>query len=291
MLKAVVLGGQKGLLGQALTAALAASDKWEVTACAPGEFDYFSSGLHDDLSARIDGLEPDCLFNAVAYTDVEGAEAREDHAMALNRRLPAVLAGIMKSRPTRLVHFSTDFVFDGRKNAPYTTDDEPHPLSAYGRSKLAGEYAILEAGISSYNIIRTAWLFGRGGKNFARNIFDRCRSVPELKVVFDQVGSPTYTTDLAQHCVTLANLGIDGLFHIVNSGQASWCELADEIVQCCQMECRIIPVTGAEWPSKVQRPAYSVLDTSRFSNLSGQIPRGWTQALREFLMRDFQHGS
>jgi dTDP-4-dehydrorhamnose reductase len=291
MPKALVLGGESGLLGQALVAALEASGKWEVTAGAPGEFDYFARGLSDILAARLDSLKPDCVFNAAAYTDVEGAEEHEDKALTLNRGLPAVLAGLVKSRPVRLVHFSTDFVFDGRKNTPYTTDDPPCPLSAYGRTKLAGEQAILEAGLSAYNIIRTAWLFGRGRKNFVRTILELCQGKKDIPVVSDQTGSPTYALDLAQHSLTLVDLAADGLFHIVNGGQGSWCELAGEALNYCQMECRVTPVPSAAWPSKVKRPAYSVLDVSRFAQLTGQVPRAWPQALRAYLMLDFTHGA
>jgi len=289
MPKALVLGGQSGLLGQALVAALKASGRWEVTANAPGEFDYFSRGLGDALAARVDSLEPDCVFNAAGYTNVEGAEDHEDEALILNRSLPAALAGLMKSRPARLVHFSTDFVFDGRKNTPYTTDDPPRPLSAYGRTKWAGEQAILEAGLSTYNIIRTAWLFGKGKKNFIQTILGLCQGKKEIQVVSDQTGSPTYALDLAQHSITLVELEANGLFHIVNGGQASWCELADEAVNYCQLECRVTPVSSAAWPSKVVRPAYSVLDVSRFTQLAGQSPRAWPQAVRAYLMLDCSH--
>ncbi|MDR2503224.1 MAG: dTDP-4-dehydrorhamnose reductase [Deltaproteobacteria bacterium] len=284
MPKALVLGGRNGLLGQALMEALKSAGTWEVAAPDPGRINYFSSSLHAELSALTDGLEPDCIFNAAAYTDVEGAEEHEDEAAAMNRALPACLARVVDSRPVRLIHFSTDFVFDGRKNTPYTTDDQPNPLSVYGRTKLAGEQAIQERAPAGYAIIRTAWMFGRGKKNFIQSILNICRAQGEARVVFDQIGSPTYAADLAQHAVTLAELEGSGIFHIVNSGQASWCDLAAEAVNCSQVECRVTPITSAERPSKAERPAYSVLDCSRFTNMTGRTPRAWPQALREYLM-------
>ncbi|MDR2050257.1 MAG: dTDP-4-dehydrorhamnose reductase [Deltaproteobacteria bacterium] len=286
MPKAFVLGGERGLLGQALVQAL--KDKgWEAVAGRSGEFHYFSNDLYAELSACLDRVEPQCVFNAVAYTDVEGAEENEAEALVLNRALPAALARIVRTRPVRLVHFSTDFVFDGRKASPYTPDDAPNPLSAYGRTKLAGEQALLEASLPSCNIIRTAWLFGSGGKHFIRSIFNICREKGEAGVVFDQIGSPTYALDLARYTLALLESGGEGIFHIANSGQASWCELAGEAVSYSQMECRITPVNSGEFPSKAARPAYSVLNCDRFTQVTGLTPRAWPQALREYLMLDF----
>ncbi|MDL2285174.1 dTDP-4-dehydrorhamnose reductase [Desulfovibrio sp. OttesenSCG-928-F07] len=285
MPKAFVLGGQGGLLGRALTAALGAKG-WDVVASIPGEFDYFAGDLYDKLSAKIDKAEPACIFNCVAYTNVEAAESNEEEAMVLNRSVPSVIARIVKERPTRLVHFSTDFVFDGRKTTPYTVSDSTNPLSAYGRTKLAGEDAINEAALERYNIIRTAWLFGSGKKNFVRTMLNICRERGEAKVVFDQIGSPTYALDLANYTLALVELEASGLFHIVNSGQASWCELAAEAANYSFVECQITPVPSTEFPSKVTRPAYSVLDTSSFTQITGMVPRAWPQALREYLMLD-----
>lgn len=286
-LKALVLGGQRGLLGQALTFALQ-SRGWEVTAGAPGEFRYLSAGLYDDLAACVDKAQPDFVFNAAAYTDVEGAEEHEDEALLLNKGLPSTLGRVLRGSPARLVHFSTDFVFDGRKGTPYTTDDAPRPLSAYGRSKLAGENALLELDLPACCVIRTAWLFGCGAKHFVRSIFNVCREKGGAKVVFDQTGSPTYALDLAQYTLDLLESCAEGgIFHIVNSGQASWCELASEAVRCGQLECMITPVPSSEYALKAQRPAYSVLDCGRFSKAAGITPRAWPQALREYLMRDF----
>lgn len=283
--KAFVLGGQGGLLGHALTAALKAKG-WDVSANEPGTFDYFAADLHERLAEYIDNIEPACIFNTVAYTNVEAAESHKDEAMVLNRAVPAALARITKNRPVRLVHFSTDFVFDGRKNQPYTVDDQPNPLSVYGSSKLAGEDAIRDAALSRYDIVRTAWLYGSGKKNFVRTILDICRNKGEAKVVFDQIGSPTYALDLANYTISLVELESNGLFHIVNSGQASWCELAAEAVNYSLVECMITPVPSVEFPSKVTRPACSVLDCSRFTQITGIVPRAWPQALREYLMLD-----
>lgn len=283
--KTLVLGGQNGMLGRALAAA-ATGKGWDVVANASGEFDYFSSSLYDDLSAYIDRVQPDCIFNSVAYTHVDKAEKETELATALNKGLPTTLAKIVKSRPIKLVHYSTDFVFDGKKNTPYTVDDQPSPLSVYGRTKYAGELAIREAALDSACIIRTAWLYGSGKKNFVKTILGICREKGEVNVVFDQIGSPTYAKDLAEYSMALLELKAKGLFHIVNSGQASWCEFADEAANYAQLECRITPISSAEFGSPVARPPYSVLDVTSFTQITGIVPRSWAQALREYLMLD-----
>lgn len=287
--KALVLGGKRGMLGTALTKALQAKG-WEVTALDGSELDYFSSNLSDVLAETVDSLEPDCVFNAVAYTNVEKAEDEPETAAALNRCLPAALGRALRTRPVRLVHYSTDFVFDGRKKTPYTPDDAPNPLSAYGRTKYEGEQALLGLGLEKFCLIRTAWLYGSGKNNFINKILNICRERKKASVVYDQIGSPTYAADLARHSVELVELGGNGLFHIVNSGQANWSELASEAVNYLQMECQITPVTAQEFPSRVQRPAYSVLDCTSFTQITSVTPRPWPQALREFLMLEFPDG-
>lgn len=283
--KTIVLGGRNGMLGRALSTA-AAGKGWSVVTNAPGEIDYFSKDLYNVLSAFVDKHEPECIFNSVAYTDVDKAEAEEDKAAVLNKNVPAILARVVKTRPVKLVHYSTDFVFDGKKTIPYTVDDQPNPISVYGRSKYAGEMAINEVSPENYAIIRTAWLYGPGKKNFVQTILRICRERGETGVVFDQIGSPTYAKDLADHTLALIELEAKGLFHIVNSGQASWCELAAEAVNYAQLECQITPVTSAAFGSKVARPTYSVLDCTSFTQITGIVPRSWAQALREYLMLD-----
>lgn len=283
--KALVFGGKSGLLGQALVAAMK-NGGWDAVAGASGDLDYFSKNLYDDLSRCIDECEPSFVFNAVAYTDVEKAEAEEDKATVLNKNFPSTLAKVLKSRPVGLVHYSTDFVFDGKKNTPYTVDDQPNPLSAYGRTKYAGELAINEAGLENACVIRSAWLYGCGKKNFVDTILNICRSKGRASVVFDQIGSPSYAKDLAEYSLALVELNGRGLFHIVNSGQASWCEFAAEAVSYTQLECQITPVTTAEFGAKAPRPSYSVLDCTRFTQITGIVPRSWAQALREYLMLD-----
>ncbi len=284
--KALVLGGKTGLLGQALVEILHAAG-WEVKATSRHDIDYFRQDCADILESVVDAVEPACIFNTVGYTFVDKAEDEEDAAVVLNRKVPAMLGRIVKARPIHLVHYSTDFVFNGRKKSPYAPGDQTDPLGVYGSSKLAGEEAILSLDLPNFSIVRTAWLFGPGRKNFVSTMLTLCATGKPLSVVDDQVGSPTYTMDLAKYSLKLVEAEGRGIFHIVNSGQASWCELATEAIRIAQAECQIKAIPSADYPQKAKRPAMSVLDTSSFTSVTGITPRPWPQALRDYIYREF----
>lgn len=280
--KALVLGGSTGMLGQALVGSLADAG-WQTEAQSREKVDALDfSALGDYISEH----KPDVVFNAIAYTQVDRAEDEPDQAYRLNRDLPNALGRIAGKQGFRLVHYSTDFVFDGRNSQPYTLSDEPNPVSVYGKSKLAGENALLRAGLPGLLILRTAWLFGPGRKNFVLTILALAQSRNQLGVVHDQVGSPTYTIDLAKNSVALLDKqGAQGIFHLVNSGQASWCELAAEAVNLAGLRCAINAITSEEYPTKATRPAYSVLSTDKFAHWAGYSPRPWVQALRDYIFK------
>lgn len=280
--KALVLGGKTGLVGQALAEALEQAG-WEVHSLGREELDYEHTDAAAILEGILDRLEPAYLFNAVAFTNVDAAEDDPEGATLLNRTLPAMLARLVKTRPVTLIHYSTDFVFNGKKETPYKPEDRPDPLSVYGETKLAGEEAILAMELSRYLIIRTSWVFGPGRRNFITAILDKCRNKEDIKVVHDQVGSPTYSKDLAAYTLKLAESGASGLFHIANSGRASRCELADEAVDLSQFECVVTPVTSGDFPQKAKRPAQTVLDCSSFTKVTGIVPRSWPHALRDYI--------
>lgn len=284
--KALVLGGTSGLVGQALVEALHES-RWDVTAASRADIRFDAPDTADRLARIVQDAEPDCVFNAIGYTQVDRAEDEPEEAALINRTFPVMLGRIIKNTPATLVHFSTDFVFDGKKDAPYTTDDPARPLSVYGKTKRSGEEALLSLDLPRCVIVRTAWLFGSGRKNFVSTILNACRENHTLNVVYDQVGSPTYTSDLAQYTLKLVDSGASGIFHIVNSGKASWCELAGEAIRLAQMECMVNPVPSSEYPQKAPRPAYSVLDCKELGRIAGISPRPWPQALREYIFKDF----
>ena len=285
--KIMVLGGASGLLGQAIvqTATLGG---YPVIASTKNDFDPMNAA---SLAAYIDKHTPDVICNTIAYTQVDKAEEETEQALNLNRIFPRILGRIVKERAsTYLLHCSTDFVFNGRKREPYRETDPPAPLNVYGRSKLEGENALLELHLEKLCIVRTAWLFGPSKKNFVSTILGLCASGKDLTVVHDQIGSPTYTMDLAAHCLQLLEAGGLGIFHIVNSGQASWCELAYEAKKLALVECPITPINSSDYPMKAARPAYSVLSTSKFTELTGITPRPWPQALADYIFSTTAHG-
>ncbi|MBA4356232.1 MAG: dTDP-4-dehydrorhamnose reductase [Desulfovibrio sp.] len=275
----MVLGGTNGLLGRAVVAALAQAGVQAVPVSS-AEVDCFDA---DELSDALDDHEPDCIVNAVAYTQVDKAEDEPEEAYRVNAALPALLGVLAGERGLRLVHFSTDFVFDGQKGAPYLPADEPNPLSVYGASKLAGEEALLSLEIPGLLILRTAWLFGPGKMNFVQRILELAAQRPELKVVDDQFGSPTCTTDLAKLTVALLKQGATGLLHAANSGQASWFELAAEAVRLADRPCRVLAIPTSGYPTRAKRPANSALDISATASLAGHTPRHWREALAEYV--------
>lgn len=282
---ALVLG-HRGLLGQALTRALTAHG-WQTHGLDRAE----SNPLDPDvLRPVLEETAPDAIFNTIAWTQVDDAEAHPQEALAVNRGLPALLGSIVRNSGAYLMHFSSDFVFDGRKGSPYTEEDKPAPLSVYGESKLAGDLALLEPAAPNICVVRTAWLFGPGRRNFVRVILEKARTGGPLSVVHDQIGSPTYTPDLAEACVKLAERRAGGLIHVVNAGQASWCELASEAVRLANIPAPVRPITSADWPQAARRPAYSVLGAERYASLAGQPMRTWAQALREYVYTEFQAG-
>lgn len=280
--RALVLGGRTGLLGQALVRVLNEQD-WQVTALGRADLNILDSG---QMATVLDAHKPQVLFNTVAYTQVDKAEDEPDQAKLFNATLPGLLAQAVKNKDIKLVQFSTDFVFDGKQSLrPYRPEDAANPLSVYGATKLAGEQAIKTAKIDSL-ILRTAWLFGPYKTNFVEKITNLAQTRPSLNVVHDQIGSPTYTLDLARYSLALVEAKAQGLFHVVNSGRASWCELASKAVACLGLPCQVQAITTDQYPTKAVRPAFSVLDTSVLTRVTGITPRPWNEALQDYLLKD-----
>ncbi|MFK4763261.1 dTDP-4-dehydrorhamnose reductase [Desulfobaculum sp. SPO524] len=277
--RALVLGGATGLLGMALKSALTAKG-WDVTTTPrPGDWAFDVERLRDFIATA----RPDVIFNTWAYTQVDLAEDEPKEARRVNAILPGILARAVKDMDLTLVHYSTDFVFDGKKETPYAEDDTVAPRSVYGETKRAGEQALLAEELHRLIIIRTAWLFGPDKRNFVRTMLSLCAERDTLGVVHDQVGSPTYTPDLAVYSLALVESGETGIFHITNSGRASWCELACEAVRSAGLPCTVTPIATDEYPQKATRPAFSVLDTSRFTAATGITPRPWVHAVQEYV--------
>jgi dTDP-4-dehydrorhamnose reductase len=241
------------------------------------------------LRQRIDQVQPTVIVNAAAYTAVDQAESEPELAHLLNAQLPGVLAEQAQVLGAYLVHFSTDYVFDGRKNTPYLENDVTHPLGVYGQSKLAGERQIEALG-GDYLILRTAWVYGTAGKgNFVKTMLRLARERDLLKIVVDQVGSPTWTQDLALALATLIPQRPQGIYHCTDNGVASWYDFAVAIVEeaqalgiLAQMP-QVFPITTADYPTPARRPAYSVLSGQKITAALGHPLPHWRQSLRAML--------
>lgn len=280
MTTALVLGGETGLLGQALVAA-AQSRNWEVRTLGRKDGDITNINF---LTAQLESIDPDLIFNTIAWTAVDAAEDSPEEALALNRSFPNALACCIANRPKGfLVQYSTDFVFTGNYGLPFKERETPRPSSVYGKTKLAGEETVLSNLPEASCIIRTAWLFGPGKKNFINTILNACQRNDNIPVVDDQTGSPTYTLDLAEWSMALAEKRATGIWHGVNSGYATWCELASEAANLAQSHCKIEPIPSEMWPQKAKRPRYSGLDNSKLADFLGYRPRPWQKALRDYL--------
>ena len=228
--------------------------------------------------------EIDVVINAAAYTAVDAAETRSEEARLLNVEAPKILANSVKEIGGILVHISTDYVFGGTAPEPWRETDVTNPLGVYGKTKLEGERAVVESGCK-YMIIRTAWLFSEFGKNFVKTILRLTSERPEIRVVNDQFGTPTYAGDLAEIIVKLTHFYIhNGIWNYTNSGQCSWYQFARAIAEGAgHPDCRIYPCTTADYPTPAKRPAWSVLDKSRIAADFGIVPPAWEDSLRRCL--------
>lgn len=240
----------------------------------------------------LDEFNPDILINVAAYTAVDRAESEEALATRVNATAVGILAEEARRLDAQLVHISTDFVFDGLSGRPYAPTDEPRPLSVYGRTKLDGERLAGDDAL----IIRTAWVYGPVGHNFVRTMLRLQSTQAEVRVVADQVGSPTYAPDLAQAIWALALRRERGLHHFTDSGVASWYDFAIAIQEdalalgLLEQVVPIIPIATADFPTPATRPAYSVLDKSATFALLGQPAPHWRVQLRQMLKEIRTHG-
>jgi len=286
----LLLGGT-GQVGQEFRA-LALPKDVEVVAPSRGEFD-----LRDPRAiARIIGAQPwNAVINAAAYTDVDRAETEELVAFAVNAAAPSRLAAETGRRGIPLVHISTDYVFDGRKGAPYVEEDPVAPLNAYGRSKLAGERGIRAAN-PQHVILRTSWVYSPFRKNFVRTILRLAAERERLTVVADQRGCPTAARDIARACLDIANccalqpqLTTHGVYHFAGAGEASWFEFASAIVEMAADRLgrspEIVPIPTSEYPTHAVRAADTRLDSAAVLREFGIEPRPWRQALADTINR------
>ena len=266
----VVLIGSSGMLGSELSKVFPRSVKLT--------HDLLDITDREMVFLKLSELRPDVVINAAAYTDVEGAETDVDAANLLNSTAVLYLAEACKRLGSVFIHYSTDYVFDGKKKAGYDESDEACPLNVYGRSKLAGEVNICKT-MDDYYIIRTSWLFGSCGENFVDTISKIAKEKGEVRVVDDQFGCPTFSYDLAKMTKSIIeNEYSFGVYHLTNGGVCSWFEFAMKIMSLQNVECRVLPCSSDEHPSKLIRPKYSILNDNKVNKMPD-----WQDALKRYL--------
>jgi dTDP-4-dehydrorhamnose reductase len=276
--RALVVGSE-GQLGRELVSVLADAVVW---AGDRAEIDVTDG---EAVASLVHRVQPDVIFNATAYNKVDQAEVEPEVALEVNAIAPRRLALAARERGALLVHFSTDYVFDGRGSRPYNEEDCPRPLGAYGVSKLTGEQLVMAAG-GEHLVIRTSGVLGRGGSeqkggSFADRILARARAGEPLRVVADQRFAPTCAADLAVASVALVGADARGLFHVTNAGSCTWHELATATLARAGMNVSVEPIAAAELALSAPRPAYSVLDTARYRALGLPALRPWREALAD----------
>ncbi len=274
----VTVFGASGLLGQELVKELAGE---QLTALTSHDADVRDVGRVREV---VKDSSPDWIILSAAYTDVDGCESNRERAFAVNCEGAINVVQAARETGSRLLFVSTDYVFDGTKREPYQTNDSRNPSSVYGASKARAEERLLEI-LPEVCIARTSWLFGHGGKCFPATILKLAGSRPEISVVNDQRGSPTFTPDLASALVRLCRANARGIVHVTNSGDCTWYDFAAEIVRGAGMTTAVKPVATAEFPRPAKRPAYSVLAPDSLHAHDIHMPI-WQDALRRYLEGD-----
>jgi dTDP-4-dehydrorhamnose reductase len=271
----ILLTGAGGQVGWELKGTLAALG--EVKA-----FDRAQLDLADTprLVAAVRATQPDAIVNAAAYTAVDKAESECDAAFAVNATAPRVLAEEARRAGALLIHYSTDYVFDGEKSAPYVEEDKTNPISVYGESKLAGERAVAAVD-GRHLILRTSWVYGPRGRNFYLTMLRLARERPELRVVDDQVGAPTSSLAIARATVQLLQRHAQGLYHMTAAGETSWCGFARAILARAGVATPVIAIGTKDYPTPARRPRNSRLDCSKLRREHGVALAPWEEELAE----------
>jgi len=276
----ILLTGRNGQVGHELERALAPLG--EVLS-----FDHKQLDLSDPIAiiSRVREVKPEVIVNAAAYTAVDQAEKDVEQAMLVNGAGPGFLAAEAKEAGALLVHYSTDYVFDGTKTTPYTEDDAPNPLNQYGKSKLAGEKAIQAVG-GRHLILRTSWVYGPRGKNFFLTMLRLAKERDELRVVNDQHGAPTSSIAIADATADILRrhgASAHGLFHLTAGGETTWFGFTEAIIERASLPRapRLVPIASAEYPTPAQRPANSLLDCDKADRALGVKIADWREGLGE----------
>ena len=283
----IVIIGAGGRLGAALMRQY--REKYDLAGFNHAQLDLANL---DDVRAKLGAMNFDVLINAAAFTNVDACETERDRAFQINAEAPAVLAEMCNEKDAKLIHFSTDYVFDGQKRAPYTEEDQANPISAYGESKLAGEQNVLAAE-ARHLVLRVSWVFGPDRPSFIDAMIKRAQEEEKIDAISDKFSTPTYTHDIAHMLLQFFDPGVaGGILHFANTGKCSWQEYAQWALDCCRDAGISLKATtvGAltlkdmsSWIAR--RPVYSVLSTAKYIELTGATPRAWREAVNEYITR------
>ena len=237
----------------------------------------------DAVSRYIGNIKPSCVIHCAAYTAVDKAEDEPELCMLINADGTENLAEACREIDAEMIYISTDYVFGGEGDTPYETNSPKGPLQIYGKSKLAGEEAV-QRHLERFYIVRTSWVFGENGNNFVKTMLRLAQDRNEISVVDDQVGSPTYTTDLAALLCDMAMSGTYGAYHATNEGFCSWAEFAEVIIRVNGSECRVNPIPTEQYPAKAARPKNSRLSKASLDEAGFKRLPGWREALNKYLL-------
>jgi dTDP-4-dehydrorhamnose reductase len=283
----IVILGARGRLGAALMHEY--REKYDLDGFNHAQLDLANL---DEVRGTLGGMNFDVLINAAGFTNVDACETERDHAFLINAEAPGVLAEICNERDAKLIHFSTDYVFDGEKRAPYTEDDQANPVSAYGESKLAGEQNVLAAD-DRHLVVRVSWVFGPDRPSFVDAMIKRAQQEEKIDAISDKFSTPTYTHDVANMLPQFFDRGVaGGILHFANAGKCSWQEYAQWALDCCCDAGILLKgrTVGAlklsdmtSWVAR--RPVYSVLSPAKYAELTGTPSRAWREAVADYITR------
>jgi len=273
----VLLLGHKGMLGSDLMAQF--KYRHEIIGMDQEEIDVTRAS---ECRKAVDEVQPQLVINAAAFTNVDACETAKEECFAVNAEAVKNIAESCRGKNIKVIHYSTDYVFNGNGSRPYREDDPCNPINMYGASKLAGEQH-LSTLTDNFIIIRTAWLYGAHGKNFVQAILDRAKATGKLTVVDDQTGSPTCTRDLAAATELLVDKNARGIFHVTNRGSCTWFDFARKILKEAHLETvELLPMKTSDLQRAAKRPAYSVLGMQKFMETTGKTMQPWQLAFQDY---------
>ncbi len=283
----ILVTGSNGQLGKELQQLASSYPAYRFVFASREDLKLHHFGLVENFFV---GLNPQYCINCAAYTAVDRAESEQDMAMLVNGEAVGNLAAICKKFNTKLIHISTDYVFDGESETPYQPDDATGPVSMYGISKLKGEELCMRENADAI-IIRTAWVYSEFGNNFVKTMMRLMNERPEIKVVNDQIGAPTYAADLAKACLDIiaSNKWQSGMYHYSNSGKISWYDFAVAIKEMIGSDCIVHPIPTTDYPTPAKRPKFSLLDTSKIKEVFNVNVPEWKESLGRCIRRILSH--